>query len=70
MSTWLPARASKVFAALLRIGWSVRRQSRSHRTLQRADWPDVVFPFHSHEEIGEQMLERIAQRTGLTARDL
>jgi predicted RNA binding protein YcfA (HicA-like mRNA interferase family) len=70
VSTWPPTRSGRVFAALLRIGWSVKRQSRSHRTLQRTNWPDVVFAFHTHEEIGEQMLDRISKRTGLSARDL
>jgi predicted RNA binding protein YcfA (HicA-like mRNA interferase family) len=63
-------RSGKVFAALLRIGWSVKRQSRSHRTLQHADWPDFVFAFHTHHEIGEQMMERIATHTGLKRSDL
>jgi predicted RNA binding protein YcfA (HicA-like mRNA interferase family) len=59
-----------VFAALLKIGWSVKRQSRSHRTLQRTGWPDVVFAFTTHEELGPAMLTRLAERTGLTPRDL
>ena len=63
-------RSGKVFAALLRIGWSVKRQSPSHRTLQHADWPDFVFPFHTHHEIGEQMMARIEKQTGLRRSDL
>ena len=70
MTSWQLTRASKVFAALLRIGWSVKRQSRSHRTLQHADRPDFVFGFHSHQELGERMLERIAVHTGLKDRDI
>jgi predicted RNA binding protein YcfA (HicA-like mRNA interferase family) len=57
-------------AALLRIGWRLKRQSGSHRTLERASWPDFVFAFHDTEEIGPQMLARIAKRTGLTPNDL
>jgi predicted RNA binding protein YcfA (HicA-like mRNA interferase family) len=70
VTTWPATRASKVFAALLRIGWSVKRQSRSHRTLEHANWPDFAFSFHSHQELGERMLERLATHTGLTPQDL
>ena len=68
---WSASKANRVLAALLRIGWSVKRQSgTSHRVLQRAGWPDFVFAFHEHEEIGPRMLARIAKRTGLTPNDL
>jgi predicted RNA binding protein YcfA (HicA-like mRNA interferase family) len=70
MTRWGSTRASRVLAALLRIGSSVKRQSGSHRTLQRPGWPDVVFAFHENEEIGLRMLARIAKRTGLTPDDL
>jgi predicted RNA binding protein YcfA (HicA-like mRNA interferase family) len=41
---WPSAKASRVLAALLRIGWSVKREaSGSHRILQRKAWPDFVF---------------------------
>jgi len=59
-----------VQAALLRIGWTLKRQSGSHRTLSREGWPDFVFAFHDNEEIGPRMLARIAKRTGLTPGDL
>jgi len=55
-----------VLAALLRIGWRVKRhESGSHRTLGRAGWDDYVFAFHDGDEIGPPMLARIAKRTGL-----
>jgi predicted RNA binding protein YcfA (HicA-like mRNA interferase family) len=57
-------------AALLRIGWSIKRSSGSHKTLQRTGWPDFVFAFHDSEEIGPRMLARIAKKTGLTPEDL
>ncbi|PYM65653.1 MAG: hypothetical protein DME11_09525 [Candidatus Rokuibacteriota bacterium] len=57
-------------AALLRIGWVLKRQSGSHRTLSRYGWPDFVFAFHNKEEIGPRMLARIAKQTGLTPSDL
>lgn len=68
---WRSSKASQVFAALLRIGWAVKRKADgSHRILQRSGWPDFVFAFHDREEIGPKMLGRIAKRTGLTPSDL
>jgi predicted RNA binding protein YcfA (HicA-like mRNA interferase family) len=58
------------WGALTRIGWVVKRQSGSHRTLTRAQWDDFVFAFHDDEEIGPKMLARIAKRTGLKPDDL
>ena len=53
MSRRFPAtKARRVLAALLRIGWVIKRQSGSHRTLSRNGWPDVVFAFHDEEELG------------------
>jgi predicted RNA binding protein YcfA (HicA-like mRNA interferase family) len=71
MSQWPSTRARQVLAALLRIGWTIKRQSStSHRVLTRADWPDYVFAFHDREEIGPKMLARIAKHTGLAPEDL
>jgi len=69
VSSWPSTGAKRVLAALLRIGWEVKRQSGSHRTLTRPDWPDFVFAFHDGEEIGPRMLARIAKRTGPTLDD-
>jgi len=63
-------KARRLLAALVRIGWSIKRESGSHRTVSRPDWPDVVFAFHDNEEIGPRMLARIAKRTGLKPEDL
>jgi predicted RNA binding protein YcfA (HicA-like mRNA interferase family) len=70
MSRFPAAKARRVLAALLRIGWTVKRQSGSHRTLSREGWADVVFAFHDDVEIGPVMLSRIAKRTGLRPEDL
>ncbi len=70
MSEWPSVKAKRLLAALLSIGWTVKRQSGSHRTLARNGWPDVVFAFHDREEVGPRMLARIAKLTGLTPRDL
>ncbi len=65
MSHWPSVKAKRLLAALLRNGWSVKRQTGSHRTLTREGWPDFVFAFHDGEEIGPRMLARIAKHTGL-----
>jgi predicted RNA binding protein YcfA (HicA-like mRNA interferase family) len=70
MRSWPSAKARLVLRALLRIGWRVKRQSGSHRTLQRAGWPDYVFAFHDDMEIGPAALGRIAKHTGLRPDDL
>ena len=71
MSHWPSRKARLILAALLRIGWSIKRQSgTSHRILSRPEWPDYVFAFHDGDEIGPHMLARIARRTGLTPEDL
>jgi predicted RNA binding protein YcfA (HicA-like mRNA interferase family) len=65
VSRWPASKARRVLTALLRIGWRIKRQSGSRRTLARDGWDDVVFAFHDEEEIGSKMLARIARRTGL-----
>ncbi|TAJ39563.1 MAG: type II toxin-antitoxin system HicA family toxin [Reyranella sp.] len=65
MNNWPSTRARRVLAALLRIGWSIKRQTGSHRILSKAGLPDFVFAFHDGEEIGPRMLARIARHTGL-----
>jgi predicted RNA binding protein YcfA (HicA-like mRNA interferase family) len=71
MSHWPATKARQVLSALLRIGWTIKRQSgTSHRVLARIGWPDYVFAFHDREEIGPKMLARIAKHTGLTPQDL
>ena len=70
MSNWPAVKARRVLAALLRIGWNVKRSSGSHKTLSHPDWPDVVFAFHEDEEIEPSMLARISKKTGLTPDDL
>jgi predicted RNA binding protein YcfA (HicA-like mRNA interferase family) len=70
VSHWPAAKSRRVLAALLRIGWTVKRQTGSHRVLQRPGWPDYVFSFHDFAEIGPRMMSRVARATGLTAKDL
>lgn len=70
MSQWGSTKSKRVLAALLQIGWTVKRQSGSHRILSRDGWPDFVFAFHDGEEIGPRMLARISKKTGLEPRDI
>jgi len=70
MSHWPSVKAKRLLVALFGIGWKLKRQSGSHRTLSREGWPDFVFAFHDGEEIGTRMLARIAKHTGITPEDL
>jgi predicted RNA binding protein YcfA (HicA-like mRNA interferase family) len=70
MSNWPAVRARVLLQALLRIGWRIKRQSGSHKTLSREGWQDYVFAFHDGEEVGPRMLARVAKHTGLAPGDL
>jgi predicted RNA binding protein YcfA (HicA-like mRNA interferase family) len=70
MSHWGAVKAKRLLAALLRIGWTIKRESGSHRTLTREGWPDFVFAFHDSDEIGPRMVARVAKHTGLQPEDL
>ena len=71
MSRFGSVKARKLFRALLKIGWRVKRQGGgSHRVLERDGWDDFVFAFHDGDEIGPRMLVRVAKRTGLEPKDL
>lgn len=71
MSQWPSSKARIVFAALLRIGWQIKRDTAgSHRVLSRTGFSDYVFAFHDNDEIGPRMLARIARKTGLRPNDL
>jgi len=68
---WPSSKAGRVLAALLRCGWTIKRESGgSHRVLARDGWQDFVFAFHDGDEIGPKMMARIAKRTGLQPSDL
>jgi predicted RNA binding protein YcfA (HicA-like mRNA interferase family) len=59
-----------VYAALLRIGWQLKKQVGSHRKLQRTGWANFTFCFHDNEEVGPAALAKIAKDTGLCPEDL
>jgi len=70
MSNWKSIKAKRLLAALEKIGWRVKRQTGSHKILERSGWQDVVFAFHDGDEIGPKMLARVAKVTGLKPEDL
>jgi predicted RNA binding protein YcfA (HicA-like mRNA interferase family) len=70
MSQWSSAKARKVLSALEKIGWKVKRQTGSHKILERDGWEDYVFAFRDSDEIGTKMLARIAKKTGLKPENL
>jgi predicted RNA binding protein YcfA (HicA-like mRNA interferase family) len=71
VSRWPATRASRVLAALQRIGWALKREAGgSRKVFAREGYPDFVWAFHDREEIGPRMLARIAKRTGLAPDDL
>ncbi|MFU8885368.1 MAG: type II toxin-antitoxin system HicA family toxin [Cyanobacteriota bacterium] len=60
---------AEVLAVLISIGWNIKRQTGSHRILDREGFADVVFAFHDRDEIGPRMLARLAKTTGLKPQD-
>lgn len=70
MSEWRSTKAKQVLAALLRIGWTIKKQRGSHKVLTRMGWADYTFAFHDKEEVGPVMLSKIAKVTVLKSDDL
>jgi predicted RNA binding protein YcfA (HicA-like mRNA interferase family) len=68
---WPSTKAKQALAALLRIGWRIKRQSgTSHRILERRGWPDVLFAYHDRVTLGPTALKVLATKTGLKPDDL
>lgn len=71
MSQWRSTKAKRLLAALLRIGWRIKRETASsHKVLERDGWANYTFAFHDSDEVGPKMLARIAKKTGLQPGDL
>jgi predicted RNA binding protein YcfA (HicA-like mRNA interferase family) len=72
VSNWPSSKASRVYSALLRIGWKPKpkRTGTSHVQLERAGFKDYTWAWHDSDEIGPVMLKKIAKTTGLTPEDL
>lgn len=74
-SHWPASKASRVLAALQRIGWKPKRavnskRSGSHLVLERSGYANYVWAHHDSVEIGPPMLAKIAKKTGLKPEDL
>jgi len=68
---WRATKASRVFAALERIEWTVKRRGKgSHTVLHREGFPNFIWAFHDRDEIGPEMLARISKKTGLRPEDI
>jgi predicted RNA binding protein YcfA (HicA-like mRNA interferase family) len=70
VSEWPATKASRVLAALLRIGWRVKRQSGPHRVLAKEGYTDFVFAWHDRDEVRPALLRWIGRQTGLRPEDL
>ena len=69
-SNWHATKARLVIAGLQRIGWRIKRQKGSHRTLSRPGWSDYIFAYHDNAEIGPVALKKLGRKTGLRPDDL
>jgi predicted RNA binding protein YcfA (HicA-like mRNA interferase family) len=45
MTQWRSVKAKKLLSALISIGWIIKRQSGSHRTLSRQGYQILYLPF-------------------------
>jgi predicted RNA binding protein YcfA (HicA-like mRNA interferase family) len=70
MSVWRATKAKRVYAALLRLCWTLKNQVGSHRKLQGPGWSNFTFCFHDSEEVGPAALSKIGKDTGLRPEDL
>lgn len=69
MSRWPSVSAKELRKVLSKRGWVLKRQKGSHQVLSHPDYPDFVFAFHEHQEIGPKMVARIAKQIGLLPSD-
>jgi predicted RNA binding protein YcfA (HicA-like mRNA interferase family) len=71
IQNWPSTKAKRALAALLRIGWRIKRQSgTSHRILERPGWPDLLFAYHDRVTLGPTAMKILAKKTGLKPEDL
>ena len=60
-----------MLAALLRIGWTIKRQGgTSHRILERPGYPDFLFAYRERVTLGPAAMKVLGKKTGLTSKDL
>jgi predicted RNA binding protein YcfA (HicA-like mRNA interferase family) len=62
MSSWPSAKARRVFAALMRIGWRHDRTVGPHKIMKKDGWADYPFSFHDSEDLGPPSLREFQKR--------
>ncbi len=68
---WPSSKAGKVFRALIKIGWDIKRHNgSSHIVLEKVGYANCVWAVRNNDELGSKMLSRIAKHTGLKVEDL
>lgn len=71
MSAWPSTRARQVLAALLRIGWEIKRESgTSHRVLSRPGFKNFTFAFQEGIRHVVEISINIGKRCELFARQI
>ena len=71
MSKFPSTKANRVYAALLRIGWTPKRsKSGSHIQMQKAGFADFTWAWHDSVELGPVAMKKIAKLSGLKPDDL
>ncbi|MBI4705249.1 MAG: type II toxin-antitoxin system HicA family toxin [Deltaproteobacteria bacterium] len=67
---WPSMKARQLLAALLRAGWTVKRETGSHRWLRHPVGGAYVFAFHDAQEVPGRLVKQVAKATGLRREDL
>ena len=71
MSKFPSSKANRVYAALLRIGWTPKpNKSGSHKQMHKDGFADFTWAWHDSIEIGPVALKKIAKLSGLKPEDL
>jgi predicted RNA binding protein YcfA (HicA-like mRNA interferase family) len=71
VSKFPSSKANRVYAALLRIGWTPKpSKSGSHIQMQKQGFPDFTWAWHDSVELGPIAIKKIARLSGLKPEDL
>jgi predicted RNA binding protein YcfA (HicA-like mRNA interferase family) len=71
LSKWPSTKARRIFAAIQRIGWAIKKEKgSSHKQMVHPEWGEATWAFNDGDEIGPKMLARIAKKFHLTRSDL
>jgi predicted RNA binding protein YcfA (HicA-like mRNA interferase family) len=71
VSKFRSSKASRVYSALLRLGWTPKAsKSGSHVQMQKDGWVDFTWAWHESVEIGHVALKKLSKVSGLKPEDL